>query len=414
MTRVAGVIALSTFCLAVADATVAAGENWPGWRGPDRNGVSAESGVPVRWSETDGVAWKKELPGSGISSAVVWDDRIFVTASDGPRRENLHVICLSRDSGETLWHQRFWGTSPTLYHAAKSSMASPTPVTNGRHLFAFFGTGDVFCIDVDGELIWQRSLAEEYGRFENRFAASSSPVLYRELLILQCDHYGDSYLIALDQQAGTNYWKTDRPETWLSWSSPQLIELESGDELIVSGSHKLDAFDPRSGSKLWTVTGLQRECIPTPLFAHGLVYAVSGPNGDTFAVQPGGRGDVTKSRVKWRNPRGAPFVPSAILVGDYYYLIGDRGIGTCLDAHTGQKRWQHRFPGQYTASPVAAGKSVYFTNEEGTTVVIEADRADYHEIARNDLNEPVFATPSISQGRIYLRTARHLYAIGDN
>ena len=393
--------------------TASAG-NWPGWRGPQRTGIASETGIATTWSDTKGVLWKRPLPGMGISNPIIWSDRVVVTASDGNRLSNLHIICLSLQDGRELWHQRLWGTSPTRYHGSKSSMASPAPVTDGRHVFAFFGTGDVFCVELDGgDLVWQRSLAAEYGLFENRFAASSSPLLHRDTLVLQCDHYGDSYLIALAKKTGANVWKTARPQRWLSWASPQLVPVDGGEfELVVSGSHKLEAFNPDTGEKLWTVDGMERECIPTPLYAHGLVYAVSGPKGPTMAIRPGGRGNVTKTRVVWSNTRGAPFVPSAILVGDYYYLVDDQGIGTCLNAHTGKRVWQRRFTGQYTASPVAADGKIFFVNESGTTTVIKAGVAEYVELARNDLGAPIFASPSIAQGRIFLRTTRHLYCIG--
>ncbi len=407
-------IKIGTVCLAIlasfaADVTA---ENWPGWRGPSRNGVTTEKNIPWQWSSEEGICWRIPVPGSGISNPVIWEDRVIVTASDGPQQADLHVICYAREDGRELWHQRLWGSAPTRYHAEKSSMASPAPVTDGKHVFAFFGTGDVFCFDMQGQLQWQRSLASEYGRFENRFAASSSPLLFEDLLLLQCDHYGDSYVLALEQSTGANRWKTDRPETWLSWASPQLVPVaDGGQELILSGSHKVDAFDPRTGEKLWTVTGMCRECIPTPVFGNGHLYVVSGPKGPTMAIQPGGRGDVTATHVKWQNRRGAPFVPSAILVGDYYYLVDDAGIATCLDSKTGKRLWQKRFPGKFTASPVAGDGKLFFTNESGETVVIAAGVPEYRRLARNSVGEPVYASAAISGGQFYLRTNRHLICI---
>jgi len=394
-------------------------ENWPGWRGPGRNGVSHETRLPQEWSPSQNVAWKVPLPGLGVGGPIVWGERIFVTDSDGPRLGNLHVICLARDTGKELWHDEFWGTAPTLHHENKSSMATPVPVTDGRHVFAFFGTGDVFCTTVDGHLVWHRSLASEYGPFENRFAATSSPLLYENLLIVQCDHYGASYVLAIDKTTGGNAWKVDRPGYWHSWASPQLVPADSKNaddggrhELILCGSEKLDALDPRTGRKLWTVRGMLRECIPTPVFGNGLIYAVSGPKGPTLAVRPGGSGDVTESRVAWSANRGAPFVPSAILVGDTYDLVDDAGILTSLDAATGKRRWQKRLPGRYTASPIAGDGKLYFFNEDGLTTVISSTGRDYRELARNALDEPIFATPALSQGRLLIRTPRHLWCIG--
>ncbi len=245
-------LAALLFVVAVI-APQASAENWPGWRGPERTGVTKDSGVPIQWSATDNVLWKTPLPGTGTSNPVVWDDRVFVTASEGREQGELHVICCDRDSGKERWHRRLWGTVPTLFYYAKSGMASSSPVTDGRHVWASFGSGDVFCFDMDGGLVWQRALADEFGAFENRFGASSSPLLFENSVILQCDHYGASYVIALDRATGANRWKTDRPGVWLSWSSPQLVPVGDRFELVVSGSEKLDAYDARTGEWLWKV-----------------------------------------------------------------------------------------------------------------------------------------------------------------
>ena len=400
--------------LCAAGLSPVAAENWPCWRGAQRTGISTETAVPLQWTAEEHAAWRTGLPGGGVSGRSGWEGKVWLTAADGPKQSELHFLCYDRDTGRELWHTRFWGTAPTLYHPTKSSMATPTPVTDGTFVYGFFGTGDVFCLDLAGHLVWQRSLASEYGEFENRFAASSSPLLYHDLLLLQCDHYGASYVIALDLQTGANRWKVDRPEAWLSWATPQLAPVgATGEhELIVSGSEKIDAFNPLTGDHLWTVRGMRRECIPTPVLGHGLIYAVSGPKGPTVAIKPGGRGDVTDSHVVWSNVRGAPFVPSAILVGDRYYLVDDHGIATCLDAHSGSVVWQKRLSGDFTASPVAAGANLLLTNEADVTWIINAAATQYEEVAQNPLGEPVFASPAISQGRIFIRGAKHLFCIG--
>lgn len=411
--RACGVVTLLACAALAFSCNAAQAENWPGWRGPDRSGVSPEKELPTRWSDIENVTWKVDLPGSGIASPIVWDDRIFITESDGHRLGNLHVICLARETGRDLWHQQFWGTAPTLYHQQKSSMATPVPVTDGKHVFAFFGTGDVLCLTMEGELVWHRSLANEYGPFENRFAASSSPLLHDDLLIVQCDHYGASYLVAIDTKTGADRWKVDRPECWLSWSSPQLIRDEKSGrfELLALGSHKLDAFDPKAGSLLWTVRGMSRECIPTPVFGDGLIYAVSGPKYPTFAIRPGGSGDVTEKNVAWTNPRGGPFVPSGIFVAGQYYMVDDSGIATCIRGSDGKTLWQKRLPGRYTASPVAGGGNIYFCNEDGMTVAIKSGEPKYQEVGRSSISEPIFASPAISQGSLFIRSAQKLYRI---
>lgn len=390
----------------------ARGENWPGWRGPLRNGVTTDTGVPTQWSPTEGVLWKTPLVGTGISNPVVWNDRVFITAAEGRDQSELHVLCLDRDSGQVRWHQRLWGTAPTVFYYPKSGLASPSPITDGKRLWAFFGTGDVFCFDLDGGLLWQRALADEYGPFENRFAAASSPLLWGESVILQCDHYGASYLIALDGQSGANRWKSERPEVWLSWSSPQIVPVGQQFELVVSGSEKLDGYNPVTGQRLWTVRGMVRECVPTPLWANGLIYAVSGPNGAHLAIRPGGRGDVTDTHVAWRHDRGTSFVPSAIIVGNRYYLADDKGIASCMSTATGEILWRKRLGGKFTASPVSADGKLFFTSESGSTLVLDANAAEYVEIARNEMGADVYASPAISQGRMFLRTIGHLVCIG--
>ncbi|MEX2114266.1 MAG: PQQ-binding-like beta-propeller repeat protein [Pirellulales bacterium] len=407
---------IRTLFLAVlisAPGASARAEDWPGWRGPQRNGVSNEQRLPTHWSPTSGIRWKAPLPGSGISNPIVSGDRVVCTSADGVDQRDLHVICLDRATGVERWHTRLWGTAPTLHHATKSSMASPSPVTDGDNVYAFFGSGDVFCLDMDGRFVWQRSLAEEYGPFENRFAASSSPLLFEDLLVLQCDHYGPSYLLAIDKHSGANRWKVDRPEVWLSWCSPVAIPAANArePELIVCGSEKMDAFDPRSGEKLWTLSGMARECIPTPIVVDDMIYATSGPGAATYAVRSGGRGVLDASQVAWTNTRGNPYVPSAIVVDGRFYVADDNGIAGCLDARTGKSLWRKRFGGAYTASPVAGDGKIYFTNESGETLVLAAGTDRCEEIARNTIGEPVYASPAISHGCLFLRSSTQLWCM---
>lgn len=405
---------IATFLLLSAPlgrAPLVLAENWPEWRGPNRNAVSSESNLPRHWSADSGIRWKVPLAGTGVSSPIVWDERIVVTATDRHSQEELLIACHARDSGRQLWLTRFWGTAVTLHHATKSDMATPTPVTDGKRIFALFGTGDLFCVDMDGKLVWQRSLAEEYGPFENRFGHTSSPILVGNSLIIQCDHYGSSYLLAVDADNGKNVWHQPRPGVWHSWSSPQIIRQADRSTLVVCAAERMEGFDPRDGQLQWIVHGLQRECIPTPVIGHERIYVVSGPRGSSFAVRPGGKGDVTESHVDWRFDRGAPYVPSAILVGDQYYLLDDQGIVTCLDAHHGKQQWRHRIGGSFTASPVSGGGYVYFSDDDGVTTVIEAGRKSYTEVARNTLGAPTYASAAISHGNLYFRTPELLLAI---
>lgn len=409
--RSAGIVLWMASCFLAGSVAAVGDEPWSGWRGPARSGVSGDPQGPREWSATRGVRWKTPLPGQGIASPIVYGDAVYLTAAAGPRQQELHVLSFDRRTGQPRWDRRFWGTAPTLYHASKSGMASPTPATDGKFLFAFFGTGDVFCLDTQGELRWQRSLAAEYGAFENRFGHTSSPLLDGDLLVIQCDHYGASYLIALDKRTGANRWRVERPGVWHSWSSPQLVEGPGRRELVLCSSEAVEAFAVSDGRPLWKVRGLQRECIPTAVVGLGRVFAVSGPKGKTFAIRPGGEGDVSATHVDWVVSRGGPFVPSPILVGDLLYLIDDQGIATCLDARDGQRVWQKRLRGEFTASPVAAGDQVYFTNDDGETFVVQARSRHFTELAHNKLDEPVYSSPALTGGQLYVRGARHLWCL---
>lgn len=387
------------------------GEDWAQWRGPMRNAVSSETGLPLQWSNQEAVRWKVSLPGAGVSSPITWEDRIYVTATEGRLQDELVLMCLQRADGKERWRLRLWGTAPTLHHASKSDMATPTPVTDGEFIYAFYGTGDLFCVDRDGSLVWQRSLASEYGVFENRFGHTSSPALHGDFLLLQCDHYGASYLLAVDKRTGENRWKSDRPGVWHSWSSPQVVGEGETASVIVCAAERMDAYEVRSGKLQWTVRGLQRECIPTPVLGHGLIYTVSGPKGAVMAVRPDGSGDVSDSHVVWQNRRGSSYVPSAVLVGKHYYLVDDAGVATCLDAETGRQHWRQRLGGAFTASPIAGDGKVYFTNDDGETFVIRAGHNSFEQLARNAIGEPVYASPIMSAGCMFIRTPQHLFCI---
>jgi outer membrane protein assembly factor BamB len=414
MLRVAAVAAVCAGFTGFRPLTANAAEPWSGWRGSDRSGWSRETELPQRWSADQGIRWKATLPGHGTSSPIIWESDVIVTAADGIKQSDLHIICLRNADGSERWHLRLWGTAPTLHHGSKSDMATPTPVTDGRRVFALFGTGDVLACDADGGLLWHRSLAAEYGPFENRFGHTSSPLLVDNLLIVQCDHYGDSYLLAIEAQTGRDCWRIERPGIWHSWSSPQLVgNPQTGEtELVVCAAERIDGFRIATGEALWTARGLQRECIPTPVIGQGLLLAVSGPNGATFAIRPGGRGDVTDSHIVWQSRRGVPFVPSPVVVDDCYYLVNDQGIATCLDVQSGQMHWQSRLSGAFTASPIAGDGKIYFSNEDGETTVVKTGN-EFVELSRNTLGEPVYvyASGAISQGCVYLRTPTGLVCI---
>ncbi|MCS6851852.1 MAG: PQQ-binding-like beta-propeller repeat protein [Gemmataceae bacterium] len=386
--------------------------DWPGWRGPLGTGVADEKGLPVRWSATEGIRWKVPLAGNGASSPTVSGDRVFLTASDGRASDQLHVYAFDRATGRLVWHRRFFGSAQPEGQFGPGGMAVPTACTDGQRVYTLFGTGDLICLDWEGRPVWIRSLAEEYGPFRNRWGMGASPILVNGMVVVQVDHWGQSYLLAVDAKTGANRWKTLR-EASVNWSSPVAVRVGGRTQIITTGTYRVKGYDADSGAELWTVSGLMMQCIPTPVVHQGLAYAVSGRRGDTLAIRldENARGDLTASHVVWKKSRGAPFVPSGLCYGREYYLVDDNGMATCLDAATGELRWQERLGGKFHASPVAGDGKIYFGSLEGTVTVIEAS-PKFNLLSRNQLGEGIIAGLALAGGNIFVRTEKHLYCIG--
>ncbi len=384
-------------------------DNWPQWRGPGNRGVSAEKDLPLAWSATKNVRWKAELPGAGVSQPIVWDDRIFVTASDGRLNDRLHVYCYARADGKLRWHTRLFGSAPTdLY--PPGGMAVPTPATDGKLVYVLFGTGDLAALDLEGKPAWIRSLAEEYGPFRNRWGMGTSPILVGETLLVQVDHWSQSYLLAVDAKTGANRWKTDRPGS-VNWTSPLAVKVKDRLEILTFGTNFVRSYDAAKGDELWRVEGLHFQCIPSPIVHGDTVLACSGVS--TMAIKlDGSRGDLTRSHVVWTNKKANAFLPSPLCYGDYIYLPGDRNFVTCLEARTGVQVWKERLGEQFHASPVGAGGRVYIATKEGSVKVLRAGPS-FDLLADNVMGEQIIASPAISNGQIFLRGEKHLFCIGD-
>jgi outer membrane protein assembly factor BamB len=398
--------------LLAAGAGTGRGENWPRWRGENGSAGSDQSPLPLEWSARDNVRWKTAIPGSGFSSPIVWKDRVFCTSAfeHGLRRA---VHCLDRKTGKVLWSRTIKDDEPEVA-SAMTGHAAASPVTDGQRVVAFFGNAGVVCYDFQGKRLWHRSL----GEFESELGLASSPIIYQGRVILVCDHDGDrfhtfdSFLIALDLKDGKTAWKTERRGLYRSWSTPILVPgADKKQELIVSAQDALRAYDPANGKQLWQVSGLTGWVTPSPVFGHGLVFATSGKNGPVLAVRPGGKGDVTATRVAWKVKTGGPYVCSPLLYGDYLYVHTEQGVLSCFQAKTGKLRYKERLAGKFIASAVAGDGKVYITNEDGTTFVIKAGPR-FQVLARNALKDYCLASPAISQGQLLLRTEKHLYCIG--
>lgn len=418
-------------------------DNWPQWRGATGNGVSNETGLPAQWDKNN-VAWKAPLKGIGVSSPITWGDRVFVTSQSGSGelRPGSHptlargpeaasekplgksptatadkdvyfvVEAFRRTDGRGLWEYRARAEGQLAPVHQKHNLASPSPVTDGEMIYAWFGNGQIVALNMEGKLVWQRHLGKEISPFDIEWGHGSSPALYRDLLILECDHIPASYLVALDKKTGKEKWKVDRGKGVRSYSTPSVVRGPRGDELIVNASERIDAYDPATGKHLWYTGEPNRFPIPVPSSENGVLYASRGyRSGPFMAIRLGGAGDISRSHVQWLVPTGAPYVSSLVLYQGLIYMANDAGVASCFDAKTGEKIWQARTEGIFSASPVAGDGKVYLLSETGETIVLKAGR-EFQVIARNDLGERLVASPAISEGQLFIRTDGFLFCIG--
>ena len=422
-----------------------AAQDWPHWRGPSGTGVSPETSLPLRWSANDGIAWKADLGGVGVSSPVVSGTRVFVTSQvgsgevrQGPRLvqgadaagageralepertggasadgPTFLVEAFDRVNGRRLWQYRAEAVAPMPTVHDKHNMASPSPVTDGTLVYAWFGTGQLFALNMTGQIVWQRHLGREVSPFDIQWGHSSSPTLFENSLLLLCDHDAASYLLAIDKNTGRDLWKADRGRGRQSYSTPFVVSTPTGPEVIVNSNQRVDAYDPRTGAPLWHLGGANQFPIPSPTYSDGVVFLSRGyRSGPYLAVRPGGRGDVSSSHVLWQTPTGAPYISSLVHDAGLIYMASDVGGVTVLDAATGLRIWQQRINGVFSASPVAGDGKVYFVSETGEVTVIKSGRQP-EVLARNDIGERLIASPAISHGHLFLRSDKRLFAVG--
>jgi outer membrane protein assembly factor BamB len=404
------VIALQEPAVSMIAVSGDAARYWPRWRGPSGQGMVTGTGYPDKWSGTENVIWKVPVPGSGNSSPIVWGDRIFLTtARDGGRR--LSLLAFRRSDGQQLWETFAPDGSAEFVHQ-KNGHASATPSTDGKLVYASFGSRGLMAFDFDGKLVWRQDL----GPMNNYWGTAGSPLLYKDRIILYQDHQrGRSFIAAFDAATGKQIWRTSRDAT-VGWGTPVAIRSGSRDEIVVNGQYAVVAYDPDNGRELWRVNGTTIEVTPTIVVGHGLLFSSSGRAGPTLAIRPGGQGDVTQSHLVWSSPRGSPFIPSPILVGDHLYMVNDMtSIATSFDAKTGKTMWQNRLGSAmregFSASPVAVDGKIFFTNDEGETFVLRAG-AEFELLHINRIGERTLASPALVDGRWYVRTSGHLFAIG--
>ncbi len=433
--------------LGVSLATAAAGDdgNWPSFRGRFAAGV-ADGGPPLpeSWNgETgEGLRFRVAIPGLAHSSPVIWGHRIFLTtavssdasadfkpglygsgdASTDRSEHEWQVLCLDKRSGETLWQRTATRGIPRDKRHVKATYANSTPATDGQHVVAFFGSEGLFCFSTEGEPLWRKDLGRlDVGAYDlpsYEWGSASSPVIHRGRVFVQCDHQGESFLMALDVASGEVLWRTPRDEL-PSWGTPTLYpgDGETGPELVTNGSHFIRAYDPETGAELWRLGGSSRITAPTPVFADGIVIVASGraPERPIFAIRPGGRGDIGGTdHVAWSLTRRGPYMPTPLIYRGKVYVLNNDGPFACYDLETGEEHYYLRLPHRgdgFSASPVVANGRLYLASENGEILVVKAGET-FGEPVAFPLGEPVMATPAISDGVLYVRGARHLFAIG--
>ncbi len=401
--------------LLILPAAAVAAENWPQFRGPGGQGVSDAVGVPVEWNRTKNIVWRQPLPGNGWSSPVLQDGRIWLTtavaADEGP--VSLRVLCVDADTGTILWNTEIAQQDPHITIHPKNSHASATPVVNGGRVYVHFASSATAAVDSDnGRIVWKTQID-----YEPRHGTGSSPVLFDDLLIVNCDGEQTPFVTALDAASGQERWRTYRPDIAgkpFSFSTPLLIEVNGAPQLVSPASDLVAGYDPADGRQLWIVRYPERwSVVPRPVFADGLVLVCTGYVGpaELLAIRPDGSGDVTDTHVVWRTRRFVPHNPSPVVSDGNVFLVSDRGIASCRDLQTGTLHWKMRLKGNYSASPLLAEGRVYFLSESGLCTVVRA-AAEPEILARNDLQERTLASPVPADGTLFLRSAEALYRIG--
>ncbi|MBI3467872.1 MAG: PQQ-binding-like beta-propeller repeat protein [Planctomycetes bacterium] len=404
-------------------------EDWPGWRGPRGDGTSLETNVPVRWNGPTGenIAWKVPLPGQGHASPIVWGDYLFLISCIDETQERV-LLCLDRRDGSTRWRKTVF-TAPLETKHVRNSYASGTPATDGELVYVALLQVDgstipapnvgnardvtpgkivVAAYDFDGDLKWTASP----GEFISAHGFCSCPVLYQDLVIINGDHDGQSYIAALKKGTGELAWKVPRLHQTRSYVTPIIRDIAGRTQMVLSGSKHIASYDPRDGSQHWMISGPTEQYVASMVYDGKRFFMAAGfPTYHVMAIRPDGAGEVTDTHVEWHSTGAKCYVPSPVVVGKYLLVADDRGTGNCFDAATGERLWQARLGRAYGSSLVTAGGLVYFLADDGVTKVIVPGK-ELKIVAENELGELCSSSPAISQGRIYIRGEKHLWAIG--
>lgn len=398
---------LSAVCLA--------GENWPQFRGPTGDGTSDSTGLPTTWSETEHVRWKTPVHGKAWSSPVIWDHQIWMTTATEDGKQ-LSVLCVDRESGQIRHDLKLWDVADPGPCHDFNSYASSTPVIEPGRVYVHFGSNGTACLDTaSGKILWERrDLPCNHFR-----GAGSSPISYRNLLIVSLDGCDYQYIVALDKQTGATVWKTDRGlpiigdgDANKAFGTVQVITVGGQEQLVSPSSQMTFAYEPTTGKEIWRVKSGGMNASARPLWDGQSLYLTAPAGGfGLFAMRPDGQGDLTDTSVLWKFGRGAPSRASEILLDGYLYMASDSSVAQCLDAKTGKLQWQKRFGGDYTASPVLADGHIYFFSQEGEANVIEPSPKEIKIVATNKLDDGCMASPAIGGKALFVRTRTNIYRI---
>jgi outer membrane protein assembly factor BamB len=386
-------------------------EDWPNWRGPRGDGTSTERNLVQNWSDTENVVWKTPLTIAGHSSPIVFGDQVFVVGSN-TEEETRELASFDRVSGKEQWRKTVIKAPLEKKHKL-NSYASGTPATDGERIYCTFLDQQemiVAAYSMQGEQLW----LVRPGRFSSVHGYCSSPVLYKDKVIVNGDHDGESYIVALDRKSGETLWKTKREFKTRSYCTPLIREVAGRMQMMLSGSKCVASYDPDTGKQQWIIDGPTEQFVASPVYHHKLLIITGGfPDKHIIAIDPTGEGNISKSHIKWHHlRRGVSYVPSPIAVGDYFIVTSDDGIGTCFEIETGKILWQERLGRHYSGSlVVTADDLIYATDDDGVTKIIKPGEK-LEVLATNKLGEEIYTSPAISRGQIFLRGTKHLWCIG--
>ena len=404
--RVALQVCLGMMFIAAASG-LALGENWPAWRGPRGDGTSLEKNVPDEWSATQNIVWKVPVPGKGHASPIVWGDRIFVVTA---LQQQRLLLCLSRSNGDILW-QRVVLEAPLEKLHSLNSHASSTPATDGEKVYVSFLDGDKMFIaayDFDGNEVW----SVHPGVFSSMHGYCSSPIIWKEKLIVNGDHDGPAYIVALERATGKTIWKTPRPNVTRSYCTPIIRNIDGRNQMILAGNLCVASYDPDTGAQHWIIDGPTEQYVASLVYNGELLFMTCGfPDRFIQAIRPDGRGNVTKTHVAWQKDKDCSYVPSPISIGPYFLVVSDTGVATCFEATSGKSQWRERLGPHFSSSIVAANGLAYFLSDKGVMTIVRPG-PQFEVVARNELGEDMRASPAISGGKMFLRGVKNLYCIG--